>query len=325
MPGWGLVWNGQERRLRALFRLLLQLLVMIALIAGFELALVAVMQATPSGQLVWLAFLGQAAATVISLWLATVLLDRRPMADLGFHFRPAWWLDLAFGLVLGALLMTGIFLVEWAAGWVSVVSTFQSGGSGLPFGLGMAIGGVVFLGVGIYEEMFSRGYQLHNMAEGLCFRPIGAAGAVVLAWVLSSSVFGLLHLGNPHASLVSTANLVVAGLFLGLGYVLTGELAIPIGLHITWNFFQGYIYGFPVSGTGHAASVLAIAQTGPEVWTGGAFGPEAGLIGLVANGAGALLLVAWVRLRQGQVRLHTGLARYPGWPQPGKAEAPAAM
>jgi hypothetical protein len=103
---------------------------------------------------------------------------------------------------------------------------------------------------------------------------------------------------------------MVAGLFLGLGFILTGELAIPIGLHITWNFFQGYVFGFPVSGIGRTTSFIGINQGGPDLWTGGAFGPEAGLIGLLAMLLGSLLIGLWVRLLYGKVRLDTELAQY---------------
>jgi uncharacterized protein len=97
---------------------------------------------------------------------------------------------------------------------------------------------------------------------------------------------------------------------LGLGYILTGELAIPIGLHITWNFFQGIVFGFPVSGMEPVVSVVAIQQGGPEVWTGGAFGPEAGLIVYAAMILGGLLMAAWVKLRYGKVGMHHPLAIY---------------
>lgn len=169
----------------------------------------------------------------------------------------------------------------------------------------------MFVVVGITEEMLSRGYQLTNLAEGFNFQSLGQRRAVLLAWLLSSSLFGLLHVFNPNASVVSTVNLILAGLFLGLGYILTGSLAIPIGLHITWNFFQGNVFGFPVSGNDFStATFIAINQGGPELWTGGAFGPEAGLIGVGAMGIGTLLILLWVRWFHGELRLCTELAIY---------------
>ena len=105
-------------------------------------------------------------------------------------------------------------------------------------------------------------------------------------------------------------------LLLAFGYILTGELAIPIGIHITWNFFMGNIYGFPVSGIDvSGVTLIAIQQNGPQVWTGGTFGPEAGLIGLVAMLLGGLLIALWVRGRYGRLELNEKLADFPGKPE----------
>jgi hypothetical protein len=97
-----------------------------------------------------------------------------------------------------------------------------------------------------------------------------------------------------------------------MGVLLTGELAIPIGVHITWNFFQGNVFGFPVSGSDFSiATFISIEQGGPGLWTGGVFGPEAGLLGLAAILLGGALTIVWVRWRNGQARLRAELAKYP--------------
>ncbi len=90
--------------------------------------------------------------------------------------------------------------------------------------------------------------------------------------------------------------------------MLTGELAIPIGIHITWNFFQGNVFGFPVSGTNAGATLVAIKQSGPDIFTGGAFGPEAGLIGIAAVFLGSVLIWWYVKLRYGKALLWENLA-----------------
>lgn len=330
-----LFWNSSEGRVRAFWRLLAQFILFVVAVVFFGVLTFAISAAllfarsggaslnitNPSAVasalagsplLMFLNVIASLLAVVISVGLAIRFLDHRPFADLGFHFDGDWWLDFAFGLGLGGLLMVGIFVTELAFGWVTITNTLDPGYTGLPFGQGIMMGLLSFIAVGIYEEMLARGYQLRNLAEGLNFRGIGPNGALALAWLISSAIFGLLHAGNPNATFISTLNLLVAGLFLGLGFVLTGELAIPIGLHITWNFFEGDVFGFPVSGLAPSARFIAIVQNGPEAWTGGPFGPEAGIVGIAATLIGGLLTLLWVRCRRGRLALCTPPTQYFG-------------
>lgn len=319
-------YNSKEHRLRAGWRILLQGLIFFAgimltnVLAGIAIAII--IMSTGGNIQNQQSILGMSAHpltrvgvttgvlifALLSFWIASRWLDRRPFADFGFHFNRDWWIDLAFGLFLGAILMVFIFAVELTAGWITITGTLQ--GTGDSFWMGIAAYLVTFLAVGIYEEMLSRGYHLRNLAEGLNFKPLNPRLALLLAYLVSSSMFGLFHMGNANTTWVSTVNLIVAGLFLGLGFILTGELAIPIGIHITWNFFQGNVFGFPVSGGGTSASFIAIQQGGPDLWTGGPFGPEAGLMGIAAIAIGSLLIFLWVRWRYGEGKLKEALAVY---------------
>jgi CAAX protease family protein len=250
-------------------------------------------------------------AAILTVWLAGRFLDRRPFSEFGFRLGAGWWLDSLFGMVLGALLMTIIFLVELGLGWVKVTGSIETQGDD-PFVVSLLIPAATFICIGISEEMVSRGYQLKNAAEGLNYPAIGPRGAVLLAWFLSSVFFGALHANNPNATPISTLNIVLAGLMLGSGYVLSGELAIPIGLHITWNFFQGAVYGFPVSGfEAFGPTLLTTEQGGPQLWTGGSFGPEGGLLAPGIMLLGMSLVALWTHLRTGKISLHTPIAESP--------------
>jgi len=116
--------------------------------------------------------------------------------------------------------------------------------------------------------------------------------------VISSALFGLIHLGNPNATLVGAAGIFFAGLLFAYAFLRTKQLWLPIGLHIGWNFFEGVVFGFPVSGLDIYA-LARISVHGPELWTGGAFGPEAGLIVLPAIVVGGLLIYLYSRRRPG--------------------------
>ncbi|MFZ1756150.1 MAG: CPBP family intramembrane glutamic endopeptidase [Caldilineaceae bacterium] len=314
----GIFWNRNEGRLRAGWRLLLFALIL-AVVTPFVQILLgwateALLDALPSALALEISRAVDGLSVVLSITggvaVAGRLVDRRGFVDFGFHLRREWWTDFGFGLALGGLLMAGIFAAEWVLGWVTVTDIWHSPG-GLSFPVAILTPLFAFLFVGYYEELLVRGYLLRNLAEGLGFGPIASRWALVLAWLLTSALFGFLHAGNPNATFVSSFNIGLAGLFLGLGILLTGELAIPMGLHITWNFFQGNIFGFPVSGTRVGdATLLAIRQGGPAQWTGGAFGPEAGLIGLLAIGLGSVLTLLWVCWRTGQLRLHARFAEY---------------
>ena len=309
-----LFWNAEQVRLRVVLRIVLQLTVFFILMKGLA-ALLGLPGEIPSGApvRVYLGFAGvRLFRVLISVWLAARLLDHRPFAGMGLHLDKTWWQDLAFGLGLGALMMGALFLVELAAGWATISDTLHTidGGSVLLYASVFAI---FFVCVGFSEELLYRGYHLTNLAEGLNHKRIGPRWAVVLAVVLSSALFGLFHLGSPHSNWVSTIIIGLWGVWGGLAYAWTGRLAIPIGVHITWNLFQGSVFGFPVSGTTFAAetaTLFSIRQAGPTLWTGGVFGPEGGLLGLLVILAGLVVMAGWIRLRQGQIVLDLQLAQY---------------
>lgn len=218
-----------------------------------------------------------------SVPFARWLLDQRSFVSLGFGRQHAL-LDVLAGIAIAGLLMGAIFLAEGQLGWLTVEAVNWPL---KPAGLSeLGVWFAIFVIVGWQEELLARGYWLQNIAEGLNL-PLGV--------LLSSAMFALMHISNPNVSWIAIAGLFFAGLFLASGYLFTRRLWLPIGLHIGWNFFEGNVFGFQVSGL-ETFRLIHTTVSGPEWWTGGAFGPEAGLIVLPAMALGVALMWGYVRV-----------------------------
>lgn len=269
-------FNEREKRLRAGWRLLIQL-VLLFFMAGFL---------TLGFQSVWQSSLSIASAIpqsigfIGSVWIAARLLDKRPLKHYGLSFNSQWIKDFNAGIIIAATAIGVIFFAEWLMGWLSISGYGWEDQTAPSFVAALLSSFTAMLLVGFYEELFSRGYQLLNLTEGLQYPNISPRIAVGGAVIITSVVFGLLHAYNPNASAVSTFNIILAGVVLAVPFVLTGKLGLSAGLHFSWNFTQGSVFGFPVSGSYLDTSFFLIDQKGIDLWTGGAFGPEAGLMGI---------------------------------------------
>lgn len=299
-------WNTNENRLRAGWRLLIHLVIILFLAMGQD-SLNRFYGAMPvSGIMINLIYLAGGLGVT---WLIARFMDRRSFTDFGVRFDRKWWLDLGFGLTLGAFMMTGIFLSMKALGWL-VITGSASTNSGVPIVMAFLLRVVKFGVVAINEELAFRGYQLKNLSEGFANKRVGPHNAIMLAFLASSTFFGVTHLANGNATVFSMLTTLGAGLVLCLPFLLTGELGVPIGFHLTWNLFMGTVYGFAVSGAVQGTHLLSIEVIGPSLWTGGAYGPEAGLISLVWALVSIGLIFIWNHWLHGRVDLYLPLATY---------------
>jgi len=273
-----------EPRLRAGWRLLIQTLLLFIL--GTVIVLASSFLGRLNGTLLWAQIINFIIITG-SVYMARRWLDKRSFESLGLKIDRHTFLDILAGIAITFLQMGFIYVVMLGLGWL----TFE--GFAWNFDpINVVISSVItffisFIFVGWNEELLSRGYHLQTIASGLN-----------LFWgvIISSAVFGLLHIFNPNATWVSAAGIFFAGVYLAYGYLRTKQLWLSIGLHIGWNFFEGVVFGFPVSGL----DIYALTRTkvhGPEIWTGGAFGPEAGLIVLPSLILGAFFIYIYTRRR----------------------------
>ena len=227
-------------------------------------------------------FTARSAALLVSAlgagW-ALLALERRPPAALGLPLSPEALPHTSLGLGLGALVaMTAVGSMALAGGvrWASEPGTLLGY-------LGTGAAALVLLAVpAAAEEAVLRGYPLQAAAE---------AWGPGVALVATATLFALLHSWNPGIGPAGLANILVAGLFLGAVYLRTGSLWWATGAHLGWNWALGFGADLPVSGLDVVDTPwIAARATGPELISGGVFGPE----GSVLSTAVVALATLWV-------------------------------
>jgi membrane protease YdiL (CAAX protease family) len=226
-------------------------------------------------------------AITTSVFMGRRFLDRRSFVSLGLKLDTWTILDLFAGFAIGGMMIGLIFYLEKTLGWLTI-DGYALQNFPLEEIRGAAIAALItFIFVGWQEELVTRGYILQNLIEGL---------NVFWAVIISSILFGLMHFANPNSSINGAVGIFLIGIFLSYAYLATRQLWLPVGLHIGWNFFEGTIFGYPVSGV-DSFHVLRQSVNGPRLITGGSFGPEAGLVLLVGLVLGVGLVYAYSRYR----------------------------
>ena len=236
-----------------------------------------------------------ALAASLAVPVARRFFDKKSFRSLGLKLDANTAKDLLFGFVLSGFMAASVFFIMQAAGLIEVagINWGGNGGENQPGGSLSAYLAMVSLGslafflvmdvvVAWWEELVFRGYLLQNMIEGM---------GLVIAVALSCLIYGLVHITNPNAGLLSTAIIVLFGYLRIYGYLATGQLWLSMGMHIGWNFFQGPVFGYAASGQ-ETASLISQTPAGPAWLSGGAFGPEGSILIIPVIGL-ALLVMRW--------------------------------
>jgi uncharacterized protein len=215
-----------------------------------------------------------AAVAVVLIAVERFTAGKAP-AMIGFDPRHAPR-DFLLGAGLGAALFS-IVIGELAAGGFYRITAVHVSPA-------LAIAVLLLLPGAAFEELLFR---------GVIFRLFQEWGGTWIALAISALLFGLVHYKNPGASWVSTSAIALeAGVLLAAAFVVTRNLWFPIGLHFAWNFCEGPIYGTQVSGHHFVGGALLGRLSGPATFTGGPFGPEAGLAAIVTCVIAAIALLS---------------------------------
>ena len=195
------------------------------------------------------------------------VIEKRSFSSIGFN-KNNWLKKYSLGFLIGLAMMRIIVLILFPFGYITVEKNpIQPVGiSAIASVLVILFGWII---QGATEEIVTRGWLLnvlstkYNIGVGL---------------LISSTLFGLMHLTNPNVNYIAVINIILVGLFYGLYVIKTNDLWAVCGMHSAWNFAQGNIFGFKVSGLDvSVGSLIDLNLVGSDFVTGGIFGPEAGI------------------------------------------------
>ena len=198
----------------------------------------------------------------VSAWL--VLKYRNlPFSRLGLS-----WAGCGKSLLYGALFVILLYVVGFGLslllGVVEVTSVIFSPAS-------LLLNLLFFFLVAVSEELLGRGFILGRMLDEGIHKYV--------ALFISAMLFSLMHLFNPNFALVPFLNILLAGIFLGASYIYTRNLSFPIALHWFWNWIQGPVLGYKVSGNEFSSESLLVLHLPEEnLINGGTFGFEGAIL-----------------------------------------------
>jgi hypothetical protein len=243
-------------------------------------------------------FLFELLALLGSFKLMTRLFEHKPLGVVGLALHPCWVKELCAGLGIGGIMMVSLGGAEALLGLARFARNTLPARAELAYGSGLFL---ILLISATNEELVFRGYPFQKLVESL-----GPPGAVAV----SSAFFGLAHLENSHHTWISTLNTMLVGIPLCLAYLRTRSLWMPVGMHFTWNYVQGFVFGLPVSGYTFSTSLLNAHVHGAAWLTGSEYGPEGGLLStIVVVGAGIYFLTARIRMSERMRELVFGPSR----------------
>ncbi len=212
------------------------------------------------------------APAIVLGWLCGRFLEKLPYRSLGASFTKGWLKHFFLGLLIGAVTLSAAVGVGFAFGSLRFVINDASWGAIIR---STVLSFAVFAVAAAFEEALFRGYVLQTFAR---------SGLAWLAILLTSVFFGAVHASNPNASLISTANTILAGVWFSVAYLKTRDLWFVWGLHLMWNWMQGAFFGIEVSGLTaiSATPIFKEVDFGPTWLTGQAYGIEGGILCTIA-------------------------------------------
>ncbi|HXB91501.1 MAG TPA: CPBP family intramembrane glutamic endopeptidase [Puia sp.] len=238
-----------------------------------------------TGNYLWLMLVLELAISVITVVIFRLFVDRKSLLSLGWQGE-GFGAEALTGLLMGPALLGITALLVFLSGhleWTDIV--WDGNQLFISFGLMVLIA--------FSEELVFRGYILGNLLDSFAQQNQRQTTATQkwIALAISAVLFACFHITNPGLHTLAFVNLVLAGMLLGINYIYTRNLWFSVLFHISWNFFQGPVLGFRVSGL-NLPSVFLAEPKGDLFITGGDFGLEGSMLNTLVS-VTALLVLAW--------------------------------
>ncbi len=203
----------------------------------------------------------QEVITILLPILAWKITTKRKLSDMGFTPIKSDYKELIAGLIFGIVSISVVFAAIVLSGQAEIATWKPH------FAVSQLLYLLMFILVGFAEELLSRGYIMSVLRQ---------TKSIAAIMIIPSVIFALLHSTNSGIGIIPYINLTLVGILFSYMYLKSGNIWMPIGYHITWNYFQGNVFGFKVSGT-EVEGMLSTTYTKDNFLNGGAFGPEGGL------------------------------------------------
>ncbi|QBB70996.1 CPBP family intramembrane metalloprotease [Pseudolysobacter antarcticus] len=213
---------------------------------------------------------------------ACVRLRRQRLSSVGFEMDRRWAKEVGVGVGIGTAAMLAIAALIVATGGAQLSLD--------PARSLAALGSAawVFACVALFEETLFRGFVFQRMVDG---------AGIWIAQISLALLFAIAHWDNPGmeptTQVLAMIDTALGAILLGLAYLRTRSLALPIGIHFGWNWAQGALLGFDVSGFAQAGWLHAEILDKPQWVTGGKFGPEASMFAVIVDLITVALLWRW--------------------------------
>ena len=196
---------------------------------------------------------------LVFLWVKFI--EKRPFSSLGF-FKKGWLKELGRGFLIGAVQFSLV-----------VVLLLVTGTGSLKLGQ-LNLQSLIFV-LAIIPFWILQGGTEELVTRGWLFPAVSAKSNIFIGILISSALFGALHLFNPGVTVLSIVNIILDGIFACFLMLKYDNMWVLAGMHGAWNFVQGNIYGIQVSGQGASTSILNYSsQSSVDLLSGGAFGAE---------------------------------------------------